>query len=76
MTPGSLLGAPPSAARIAEGEFADCLAAEAIEFVDATEFPFHFVGPARGILNGVVIGTAAWMILFTSVALTRAFFFG
>jgi hypothetical protein len=76
MTPGSLLGPPPSAAHVAEGEIADLLAAEAIELVDATEFPFRFVGPARGILNAVVIGTGAWMIIFTTVALTRVILFG
>jgi hypothetical protein len=73
---GSLFGPQPSAAHVAEGEIADLLATEAIELVDATEFPFHFVGPARGILNGVVIGSGAWMIIFTTVALTRAIFFG
>ena len=76
MTPRSLLGPPRSAAGTAEGELPDLLAAEAIELVDAAEFPFHFVGPARGILNGLVIGTGFWMILFTAAALTRAIFFG
>jgi hypothetical protein len=58
-----------------EGDLPDGLAAEAIELVDATEFPFDF-GPARGILNAVVIGTGAWMIIFAAVALIRAIFFG
>jgi len=58
-----------------EGELLDALAAEAIELVDATDFPYPF-RPARGILNAVVIGTGAWMIIFAAVALTRAIFFG
>jgi hypothetical protein len=69
------LGLPRSVAHIPEASLPDLLAAEAIEFVDATEIPFHF-GPARGVLTAMIIGAGAWSLIFAAVALTRAIFFG
>ena len=63
-----------SAARTADEGAIDARAAEAIELVERTELSFHF-GPARGILNAVVIGAGAWIIIFAAVALTRSVFF-
>jgi hypothetical protein len=50
-------------------------AAEARESDQGTELSFPF-GPVRGILNAVVIGAGAWMIILGAVALARAIFSG
>jgi hypothetical protein len=63
-----------STARAAEESAAHARAFEAIESVERTELPFHFA-PARGILNAVVIGAGAWIIIFAAVTLTRSVFF-
>ena len=52
-------------------DFADALAAEAIESVEGAEFAFHFA-PARGILNALAIGAVVWTVIFAVVALARA----
>ena len=75
MSRNSRLEALPSAARTAVGEAPDARAAEAIESVEGSEVSVHFC-PVRGILNAVVIGAGAWMIILGTAALARAIFFG
>jgi hypothetical protein len=75
MSRNSRLEASPSGDRAVAAEVPDAHAAEAIESVEDKEFSFHF-GPARGILNAVVIGAGTWVIILGTVALTRAIFFG
>jgi hypothetical protein len=62
----------PSTARTVAVEVPDAQASEAAE---GKELSLQS-SPARGILNAVVIGAGAWMIIFGAVALTRAIFFG
>jgi len=50
-------------------------AAEVREPDQGTELSFQF-GPVRGILNAVVIGAGAWMIILGAAALARAIFSG
>jgi hypothetical protein len=50
-------------------------AVEAHEPDQGTEISFQF-GPVRGILNAVVIGAGAWVIILGAVALARAIFSG
>jgi hypothetical protein len=64
-----------SAARMAEERMIDAWAAEAIESVEYSEPSFH-PGAARGILNAVVIGAGAWILILGAVVLTRSVLFG
>jgi hypothetical protein len=74
MSRNSRLEALPSAARKSAGEVSDA-AVEAIESVEGSEVFVQFC-PVRGILNAVVIGAGAWMIILGTAALARAIFFG
>ena len=74
MSRNSRLEALPSAARTVAGEVSDA-ALEAIESVEGSEVSVQFC-PVRGILNAVVIGAGAWMIILGTAALARAIFFG
>ena len=69
------LEALPSAARTVAGEVPDTRAQEAIDSVEGSEVSLQFC-PVRGILNAVVIGAGAWMIILGTAALARAIFFG
>ena len=69
------LEASPYATRTAAREVPDARAEEAIEFVEGSEASLQFC-PVRGILNAVVIGAGAWMIILGAAALARAIFFG
>jgi hypothetical protein len=64
-----------SAARLADERMIDAWAAEAIESVEYSEPSFH-PEAARGILNAVVIGAGAWILILGAVVLTRSVFFG
>jgi hypothetical protein len=75
MSRNSRFETSPSAAYTVAGEVPDAQAAEAIDSVEGGEVSLRF-GPARGILNAVVIGVGAWMIILGAVALTRSIFFG
>jgi hypothetical protein len=67
--------ASPSAARTIAGEAPDAPASKAVEPAEGGEWSIHF-SPARGILNAMVIGAGAWMIILGAAALARAIFFG
>jgi hypothetical protein len=54
---------------------ADLIHARAADAIERIELPFH-LGPARGILNAVLIGAGAWAILFGGASLVRAIVFG
>jgi len=69
------LEGPPAIAPRAGGEMPEGLAAEVREPDQGTELSFQF-GPVRGILNAVVIGAGAWMIILGAAALARAIFSG
>lgn len=56
-------------------EAPDAQASKAVESAENRELAFQF-SPARGILNAVVIGAGAWVIILGTAALTRAIFFG
>ena len=74
MSRNSRLEALPSATHTVAGEVSDA-ALEAIESVEGSEVSVQFC-PVRGILNAVVIGAGAWMIILGTAALARAIFFG
>jgi len=59
----------------AGGEMPEGPATEARESDQGAEISFQS-GPVRGILNAVVIGAGAWMIILGAVALARAIFSG
>ena len=69
----SRCGSSPFDPRTVGMDGPDVLAAEAIESVESAEFAFRF-GPARGILNALVIGAGLWTFIFAVVALTLAVF--
>ena len=75
MSRNSRLEALPSAARMVAGEVPDARAEEAIQSVEGSEVSLQFC-PVRGILNAVVIGAGAWMIILGAAALARAILFG
>ena len=66
---------PPAIAQGARGEMPEGPAVEALESDQGAEISFQS-GPVRGILNAVVIGAGAWMIILAAAALARAIFFG
>ena len=57
------------------GEAPDAHTSKAVESTESRELAFQF-SPARGILNAVVIGAGAWVIILGAAALARAIFFG
>ena len=69
------LEGPPAIAPRAGGEMPEGPAVGAREPDQGTEISFQF-GPVRGILNAVVIGAGAWVIILAAVALARAIFSG
>ena len=75
MSRNSFLETLPSTVHTAAKEVPDARAEEAIESVECSEVSLHFC-PVRGILNAVVIGAGAWMIILGAAALARAIFFG
>ena len=75
MSRNSRLEALPSAVHTAVREVPNARAAEAIESVEGSEVSGQFC-PVRGILNAVVIGAGAWMIILGTAAFARAIFFG
>lgn len=60
----------------ASGRFdeSDLIHARAADAIERIELPFQ-LGPARGILNAVLIGASAWAILFAAASLIRALLF-
>lgn len=57
-------------------ESAEALAAEAIEWAEATELAAPRFSPARGIFNALVIGAGLWTLIFAAVALAYAILSG
>ena len=60
---------------VAHRDESDLIHAREAEAIERIELPFP-LGPARGILNAVLVGTAAWSVILAGAALIRAILFG